>query len=444
MLAPTGCGRAVSNFRYNRFAPASPILFALPGEATIAFTAEKRNRFLSEMRVLLNAVAAKMGGAANYIAAVARELAKMNGHEFIFLVPKKMVPRIEGLAPHIRVIGTDIAYKPFLRRFWFDQVKLRRILRHEQVDVLFATANFGTFFCPCRQILLVRNSLYFSRIYQSRMSHHRPWTMRTSDALRHWLVCRSMAAADLVMTPSRSMLEELRGCLSKRATVVNHYGVDQTRFARGHRSFVSAGQVVLLFTSLYSEHKNLGTLLRAVLEMERSGVKCKLVSTADPTWKLVHNSIRDTEIELAAELGRLKAVEFVGLLGPGDIDQLYKGADIFVYPSVVESFGHPLLEAMSAGLPIVAADVPINRELCGDAALYFQPFDHSDCARQISKVMQEGALRAAMVKKGAERVNYFQWSRHVQTLMQAFNCAATLSEGYREIDSLHPYQKRRS
>lgn len=396
------------------------------------------------MRVLLNAVAAKMGGAANYVAAVARELAKVDGHEFIFLVPKKIAPRIENLAPHIRAIGTDIAYRPFLRRFWFDQVELRRILQREQVDVLFATANFGTLFCPCRQILLVRNSIYFSRIYQSKMARHRPWAIRTSDALRQWLVCRSILAADLVMTPSRSMLDELQGCFSTRAIVVNHYGVDQTRFARAYKSFGSTGQVVLLFTSLYSEHKNLGTLLRAVLQMECSGVKCKLVSTADPTWKLVRNSIRDMEIELAAELRRRKAVEFVGLLGPDDVDQIYGGADIFVYPSVVESFGHPLLEAMSAGLPIVAADVPINRELCGNAAIYFHPFDPNDCARQISKVIQDGILRAAMVKNGAERVNYFQWSTHVQTLMQAFDSAATSSEGHREPDSLHSYQERRN
>jgi hypothetical protein len=64
--------------------------------------------------------------------------------------------------------------------------------------------------------------------------------------------------------------------------------------------------------------------------MECFGVKCKLVSTADPTWKLVYNSIRDTEIELATQLRRRKAIEFVGPVGTDDIDQLL-GELIFLF-----------------------------------------------------------------------------------------------------------------
>ena len=120
------------------------------------------------MRVLLNAVAAKMGGAANYIRTLARELVDVDQHEFVFLVPEAQATAIRGIANHIRVLASNVAELSFLQRLWFDQVELPRILRREHIDVLFSTANFATFFCPCRQLLLVRNSLYFSPLYRSR------------------------------------------------------------------------------------------------------------------------------------------------------------------------------------------------------------------------------------------------------------------------------------
>ena len=407
-------------------------------------TAERPNRFLSEMRVLLNAVAAKMGGAANYIRTLARELVDVNQHEFVFLVPEAQATAIRGIAPHIRLLTSNIAERPFPRRLWFDQVELPRILRRERIDVLFSTANFATFFCPCRQLLLVRNSLYFSSLYRLKILPHKPWKTRAGEALRRWLVCRSAMASDLVLTPSQAMLDELRTAVRLRGALVNHYGVDRQRFRPMAKAFAENGCVSLVFTSLYSEHKNIGTLFRALLEMEASGQKCRLITTAAPDWEKINNAIRESDRKLADELQHRGLLELTGVLAGSALDQLYARADIFVYPSVVESFGHPLLEAMAADLPIVAADVSINRELCGDAAIYFHPFDPNDCARQISKVIQDSILRAAMIMKGAERVNYFQWSTHVQTLMQAFNCAATSSEGYREPDSLHSYQERRN
>ena len=74
------------------------------------------------MRVLLNAVAAKTGGAANYIRTLARELVDVDQHEFVFLVPEAQATAIRGIAHHIRVLASSVAELSFLRRLWFDQV----------------------------------------------------------------------------------------------------------------------------------------------------------------------------------------------------------------------------------------------------------------------------------------------------------------------------------
>jgi glycosyltransferase involved in cell wall biosynthesis len=369
------------------------------------------------MRVLLNAVAAKMGGAANYIRTLARELADADQHEFLFLVPKSQAAAIREIAPHIRVIVNNIAEQPFPRRLWFDQVELPRILRRERIDVLFSTANFATFFCPCRQLLLVRNSLYFSSLYRSKILPHKSPKTRAGEALRRWLACRSAMASDVVLTPSQAMLDELRTAVQPRGALVNHYGVDPQRFRPMKKTFAENGCVSLVFTSLYSEHKNVGTLFRALLELEASGQKCRLITTADPEWEKIDNPIRDADRKLADELKRRAVLELTGMLAGSALDQLYARADIFVYPSVVESFGHPLLEAMAAGLPIVAADVPINRELCRNAALYFRPFDAVDCADQIRLLIEDANVRVGLILNAAVQVQNFSWAKHTSVLL---------------------------
>jgi glycosyltransferase involved in cell wall biosynthesis len=75
---------------------------------------------------------------------------------------------------------------------------------------------------------------------------------------------------------------------------------------------------------------------------------------------------------------------------------------------------------MAAGLPVVAADVPVNRELCGETALYFSPFDDADCAHNIGLVMNDADLRSRLAEAGLRRVEKFSWSSHAQILMEQF------------------------
>src|ERR1017187_2181628 len=158
------------------------------------------------MRILLNAVSAKMGGAANYIKNLAAELARSEDeHEFIFLAPEEQAKRIRALAPNIRVLVTNVGHAGIGARLWFDHLTLRRLIRRDKIDVLFSTANFAMFGCPCRQVLLIRNTLHFSRIYEREILARKGMSRRLENLLRRRLICQSAKAADIVMTPSESM-----------------------------------------------------------------------------------------------------------------------------------------------------------------------------------------------------------------------------------------------
>jgi glycosyltransferase involved in cell wall biosynthesis len=376
------------------------------------------------MRVLLNAVSAKMGGAANYIKNLAVELAgSQSEHEFIFLAPEGQAGSIQELAPNIRIVVTNVGDAGIGARLWFDNVTLRRLVRQEKIDVLFSTANFAMFWCPCRQVLLVRNALHFSRIYATKILARKVMSRRLENLLRRRLICQSAKAADIVMTPSESMLDDLNlWCfVPPEKTLVNYYGVNTALLQATRRSSdngVASPHVRLVYTSLYAEHKNVITLLRALLELVKSGIDCRLVTTADPNWEQASwTSTWQEDARVAASPELVQHLEFKS---PGTVEEmaeLYVGADVFVYPSVIESFGHPLVEAMAVGLPIVAADSAVNRELCRDAAIYFSPFDATDFARQIRRVLEDRQLRSSLVDAGVRRSLEFSWKKHVEILL---------------------------
>ena len=376
------------------------------------------------MRVLLNAASAKMGGAVNYLHNIAQQLETVAPEdEFICIVPENRVATFHGLARNFLVIGTRASNGSYLSRIWFEQVTLRRMLRSQRIDVLFSTANLGMLACPTRQVLLVRNILYFSSEYEQ-LLFIEGIKARIENALRRWLVCRSVKSADAILTPSRTMLEALTShCPAARhKTFVNPYGVTSPRprctvNKSGNKERTA---VTLLYTSLYAEHKNMGTLLGALRVLIRDGVECRLMTSADPEWQgPAKTATRQRDLEMVRDPDLRHHLEFTGVLDGDGIARLYELADIFVYPSIIESFGHPLLEAMAAGLPIVAADAPINRELCNDAAVYFSAYDAKDCARQVRRVIEEPRLSNELARRAIERSRAFQWQDHGAHLITA-------------------------
>src|SRR6516165_5057567 len=151
------------------------------------------------MRVLINAVAAKSGGAATYIANLARELSE-SGDRYIFLVPTGTRDRITVNRSDIEFIQTDIAFNSAWKRFFWDQMWLRLLLRRCRADLLVSTSDYGMFFASCPQLLLVRNALFFSREYRKRILTKKRLFARLDYWVRQFLVRASVCMADRVVT----------------------------------------------------------------------------------------------------------------------------------------------------------------------------------------------------------------------------------------------------
>ena len=378
------------------------------------------------MKVLVNAVSAKLGGAATYVRNLA---AALDSHaapddRFVFAVPPE---RAGEMARHsggcTRIVESRAASGSYARRWWWDQVTLRRMVAEERPDVLFSSANFAMMACPCPQALLVRIPIYFSREYCDHILPFKSAAFRAETALRRWLVCRSVASAGCVVTPSAAMRDDLRrhARIPDDRLRVIPYGVPGERLAQREPRSRSPGQPLrILWVSHYADHKDLATLLRAVALLRREGrVPVELRLTLEPPSagapRGQHTAMPAVDRELLVALDG--SVRCLGVLRYEQIWEAYREADVFVFPSLCESFGHPLVEAMAAGLPVVASDIPVHREICGDAARYFPVRDERVLAARLEAIAGDSALRAAMTRDGAQRVRNFLWEDHVSRLL---------------------------
>jgi glycosyltransferase involved in cell wall biosynthesis len=147
----------------------------------------------------------------------------------------------------------------------------------------------------------------------------------------------------------------------------------------------------LLYVGNCSPYKNLVILERALDALQRADVTAVLAATIEPSHRL----------------GLRSDVEALGMLGRQDLLAEYRRASCLVMPSLTETVGLPLLEAMALGVPIVAADRPYAREICGPAALYFDPLEPASLLEAVGRLRDDGSMRSQLARSGRQRAEAF-------------------------------------
>jgi glycosyltransferase involved in cell wall biosynthesis len=330
-------------------------------------------------------------------------------------------------SPTVAFVERETSSQTVLR-YWFEQSSVRELIRNSEANVLLSAGNFALWNSPVPQILLSRNSLYTSRDFLDDLrtrGEYRLWIeTQVKGAFAKW----SIDAADLAVAPSEAFAEDLRQWTGKPVVAV-HHGFDPAAFVRDQSALPdeirqklnSAGDALrLLFVSHYNYYRNFETLIRAVPLIKRAlqprqlrlFLTCKLDPGANPgTYRPGAAGTLVRELGLHPEIVELGSVPYQLL------HHVYKAADIYVTPAYAESFAHPLVEAMSSGLPVVASDLPVHREICGSAAAYFHRFSPQELAERVLEVAQSPELSAQLIQAGAERSAAFSWRQHVNRII---------------------------
>jgi len=387
------------------------------------------------VKVLMNAASAGIGGALNYTVSILREFSALAEDErFLVILPPAVLESVAKNVDHriIELLPCPVARGQTLRRMLFDSRMIRRLAKSYGADVLFSSTGFGTLRAPCPQILLVRNSAYFCPVYKRK--YKELGKSYRSIRLRRWWSLLSMRTADVVLFPSEAMraLVAASVSLDRMHTRVLHYGFDAGRFfqprtempqtARQMEKWREDGFRIALHVSSFSVQKNLEILIKALPAVIDSGIELKLVTTVDRD-RTSDKAEFDAMTRHISELGLSDAVVSAGHLDHSQLHYLYERADVFVFPSFTESFGHPLVEAMASGLPVVASDTAVNREILQDAAVYFDTFDAEDLADKLETVIRDKQVQDQLSEQGRRRSNDFSWEKHVRQIVDLLSSA---------------------
>jgi len=161
----------------------------------------------------------------------------------------------------------------------------------------------------------------------------------------------------------------------------------------------------LLFVGAQEPRKNLLRLLDSMAIVLRRGIRIPLVLAGPPGQDSRRLQARIEELGLSAWVRRM------GYLEKDELRLIYRLASAFVFPSLCEGFGFPLLEAMASGVPVVASSTSAIPEVCGDAAEFFPPEDAEEMARKIIRVLEDSQTREELITRGKQRIRAFRWEK---------------------------------
>lgn len=371
----------------------------------------------NRLRILVNGIHAKSGGGVTYLKNILPILAEDAELELHLFIHQDQFQLFDVVDERIRVHLLDFRNGFFFNLVW-EQFALPILARSMSIDVTVSPANYGPLMAPA-QVIMLRNSLAVAG-KETRPVKRLYWAGLTIMTALSLLTCRRAIAVSNYARKALTFGISQR--LQNKVSVIYH-GVRE--------SFVPpettrSGNYLLAVSDIYVQ-KNLHTLITALGELRRTN--------PDIVLKLAGKAIDQgylNELQKAIRVENLEdAVEFLGEMSSDQLLDLYQNCTAFVFPSTVETFGNPLVEAMACGAPIVSSNTAAMPEILGEAAIYFDPLNARDIAAQIGEILSNGDLRRRLSQKALQRAAMFSWRNTAQQTADVIKSVAP--DRYQEI-----------
>jgi alpha-1,3-rhamnosyl/mannosyltransferase len=172
-------------------------------------------------------------------------------------------------------------------------------------------------------------------------------------------------------------------------------------------------ETYMLYFGSNKPHKNLVRLVEASGKFAMRNAQSRIALVVAGHWDNRYPQAK----QIVEERGWQEQIRFIGQVTEADLPALYGGATLFVFPSLYEGFGLPVLEAMACGTPVVCANTSSLPEVAGDAALLFNPVDVDSLTQTLTAALNDANLRADLQRRSLARAAQFMWERSAaQTL----------------------------
>lgn len=302
----------------------------------------------------------------------------------------------------------------------FEQVFLPIAVRHEQVDVLHCTGNTAPFFCPAPVVQTLHDVIFMDRIPENDSFYQ-----RFGNYYRRQVVPLITPKSQAIITVSEHEKKRIVQRLGIDPALVHvvYNGIDEKRFQpvrdQATRSAVrtkyNLPEEYILFLGNQSHRKNPH---RAVEAYVRYCAQCEhplpLVTPGLPA-KFIAGKLR--ELDLPYDRNRFITP---GYISDADLPVVYGMSTIFLFPSLSEGFGMPVIEAMACGVPVITSAASSLPEIAGSAAMLVDPSDAVALAGALLAMSSREALRKQKIEEGLANAKRFSWNRSAEKILSLY------------------------
>ncbi len=359
-----------------------------------------------------------LGGVHTYVGRVLPAMAAAGQqHAFILYADSKAPLEI---APPPGAAVRTLPWRHAGSSVWSDWVRLARWMARDRVDVAFFPANQGFAPAATAAVITVHDALNLLPLRETLRFHGHAVSLRSraTTVYLHAICARSAQRATSLVTMSgysRQTIVAASGRAASDISIVHHGAPPALPVTPADVDAVLAAHRITRPYVLADGLKNPGLVVRAGARLAAGGQRCQFVFFARHP---------DVMPELKAAVARSDATLIVRATTP-TLAALYSGAAAFAFPSWVEGFGIPLLEAMQYGAPVVASDRGSIPEVVGDAALLVDAEDDAGLADALRGILSSPEFAAALRARGHTRVGAFTWQRAGARTLEAVEAAVT-------------------
>jgi glycosyltransferase involved in cell wall biosynthesis len=369
------------------------------------------------MRIAINTLAMKreLHGVGNYVKNLICALSRLDReNEYLLFASSENVCHLGELGNNFHI---ELAPKNRMLRLPWEQSVLPLRLKKRGVEVYHGPTSIAPFVKTCQQVVSIHDMTF--HLVPRRHSLHKlvyfrtmiPAMIRQSDMLIAISECTKRDLLRFVATDENKIEVVHHGVESRFQPVRDRSRLDRVREKYGLKNDF------ILFVGLIEPRKNLGNLVEAYAA---SGLceKLDLVLAGNLGWdysglfaKIGSSGLRDK-------------ILLPGYIADSDLPALYSLAQIFVYPSLYEGFGLPVLEAMACGAPVVTSAVSSLPEVVGDAAILVEPRDPGMLAAALQKISRDDELRASLSERARLRSQFFTWEQTALKTLDVYRKAS--------------------
>jgi len=321
------------------------------------------------------------------------------------------VRRIQLPEPLIR--ASSLAYVQGLQRLAWENTAMPMNFMRKSIGLFHCTNNYGIpFFMPCPSVLtvhdfvpLILRDTYWPQhkkrlAYQTFLNHALRSATRIiaiSDFTRDALLQRFPAAAGKVR-------RVYHGCGKQYRRVEDSAAIERTlqKLKLPHEYVLTMGGT--------EPRKNVASVVELFRERWNQGQKT-------PTLAIVGDIWRGHEVK---PWNLTPNIVFLGSVAEEELIHLYNRCLLFVFPSLLEGFGLPLLEAMGCGAPVLAMRASSVPEVTGDAAILVEPGSLKELAQAVERLLRDSSLRSELAKRGRERASGFTWEKAATETLEVY------------------------